>query len=133
MATMDVEVVSAEQRLFEGEANEVYARSLDGELGVLPGHQPALMALDVAPVKIHLADGGEERVAVHHGFLYFRDNRLVILADMADMAGDIDPQRQREELERLERDAEAGDEEAELARRRAEVRLDVAESMERYD
>ncbi len=133
MATMQADVVSAEQELFSGEANEVYARSLLGELGVLPGHQPALMALEIAPVKIMLADGGEERVAVHHGFLYFRDNRLVILADMADLAGDIDPQQAREELERYERKAEGGDEEAQMAKRRAEVRLDVADAMQRYD
>lgn len=108
MATMQVEVVSAEKRLFSGEATEVFARSLNGEIGILPGHQPALLALDIAPVKIKLPDGGEERVAVHNGFLYFQQNRLVVLADIAELASQIDTRRaeqRRTELgRRLERE-----------------------------
>ena len=45
MATMQVEVVSAEKQLFSGEAKELYARALDGEIGIMPGHQPAVIAL----------------------------------------------------------------------------------------
>jgi F-type H+-transporting ATPase subunit epsilon len=126
MATMHVEVVSAEKQLFSGEAAEVYARSLDGEIGILPGHQPALLALDVAPVKIKLAEGGEERVAVHNGFLYFRDDRLVILADIAELAGDIDRARAEARMRRLEGEGEADDTAAEASRRKQALRLDVA-------
>jgi F-type H+-transporting ATPase subunit epsilon len=124
MATMHVEVVSAEKQLFSGEAAEVYARSLGGEIGILPGHQPALLALDIAPVKIKLAEGGEERVAVHNGFLYFRDNRLVILADIAELASSIDRARAEARMRELEGD----DDDAALraSRRKQELRLDVA-------
>ncbi|MFT5222827.1 MAG: F-type H+-transporting ATPase subunit epsilon [Glaciecola sp.] len=94
MATFQVEVVSAEKKLFSGEASEVYARSLDGEIGILPGHQPALLALAISPVKIHMADGTEVRIAVHNGFLYYKPgDKLVILANIAEMADDIDVAR----------------------------------------
>ena len=129
MATIQVEVVSPEKQLFSGEAEEVYARSLDGEIGILPGHQPALLALDISPVKMKLADGGEERVAVHNGFLFFRENRLVILADSAERAGDIDVNRAKarlRELEGQEQGSDEDDEDLHAARRRQEVRLDVA-------
>ncbi|MBW3658474.1 MAG: ATP synthase F1 subunit epsilon [Actinobacteria bacterium] len=129
MATIQVEVVSPEKQLFSGEAEEVYARSLDGEIGILPGHQPALLALDISPVKMKLADGSEERVAVHNGFLFFRENRLVILADSAERAGDIDVNRAQarlRELEGQEQGTDEDDEDLRAARRRQEVRLDVA-------
>lgn len=131
MATMEVSVVSAEQELFQGEANAVFARSLEGEIGILPGHQPALLALDIAPVKIDLADGGRELVAVHHGFLYFRENRLVVLADEAELAGQIDVAAAEEERRRFEQEVGGeDDEEARTGLRRAETRLQVAEAIQ---
>lgn len=128
MATMQVEVVAAEKQLFSGEASEVYARSLDGEIGILPGHQPALLALDIAPVKIKLADGGEELVAVHNGFLYYREGHLRILADRAELRSEIDTrraQRRREELE--SRLADREDAEIRAAMRRQELRLRISD------
>jgi len=83
MATMKVNLVSPERELFSGEATEVYARSLDGEIGILPGHQPALLALADAPVRIKTAEGTQE-FNVHGGFLSFRDNVLTVLADRTD-------------------------------------------------
>lgn len=127
MATMQVEVVSAERRLVSVEATEVYARSLDGEIGILPGHQPALLALDIAPVKVRKADGTEERIAVHHGFLYFRDNKLVILADIAEIASQIDARRAEARRAELQQRL-AGEEDAytRASLRKQEVRLSVA-------
>jgi F-type H+-transporting ATPase subunit epsilon len=127
MATMQVEVVSAERSLVSVEATEVYARSLDGEIGILPGHQPALLALDIAPVKVRKADGSEERIAVHHGFLYFRDNHLVILADIAEIASQIDARRAEARQTELQQRL-TGEEDAYMraSLRKQEVRLSVA-------
>lgn len=126
MATMHVEVVSAERRLLSADASEVYARSLDGEIGILPGHQPCLLALDIAPVKVVRSDGQTERIAVHHGFLYFRNNELVILADTAEVAQEIDVERARSR--RTELQARARDDaDVERKLRSEQVRLDVAE------
>jgi F-type H+-transporting ATPase subunit epsilon len=82
MATMQVDVVAPEESLFSGEASEVYARSQDGEIGILPGHQPALLALrENSAVRVKTADGREESFTISGGFLEFRDNRLTVLAD----------------------------------------------------
>ena len=126
MATMQVEVVSAERRLFKGEATEVYARSLDGEIGILPGHQPALLALDVAPVRIKTEDGQMETVAVHQGFLYFRDNRLVVLANQAELLSEIDAARAQEDVRRLQEQLNREDDaEARAELRRATLRTEL--------
>jgi F-type H+-transporting ATPase subunit epsilon len=102
MATMSVEIVSAERSLLSVEATEVYARSTDGEIGILPGHQPCLLALDIAPVKVKLADGSIERVAVHNGFLSFSGNHLVVLADIAEVASQIDRKRAESRLAEMQ-------------------------------
>lgn len=130
MATMEVSVVSAEKELFSGEAAEVYARSVDGEIGILPGHQPALLSLSIAPVRIKLPEGGEEVYAVHEGTLFFRDDRLVVLADIAEHASEIDVRRAQAQKERLEGPRSELDEEARKAVRRSDVRLTVAEGIE---
>ena len=80
MATMQVDVVSAEEALFSGEANEVYARSMDGEIGILPGHQPILIMLDKAPVRVKV-NGQEQSFDLAGGFLEFRDNHLIVIAE----------------------------------------------------
>lgn len=81
MATMQVDVVAPDRSLFSGEATEVYARSQEGEIGILPGHQPALLALAPgAPVRVRTG-AGEESFTLTGGFLEFRDNRLTVLAD----------------------------------------------------
>jgi F-type H+-transporting ATPase subunit epsilon len=86
VATMMVDVVSAEAQLYSGEANAVYGRSMEGEFGILPGHMPILVALGDAPVRVQTVEGREVRIDVHHGFLEFRDNHLTVLADAAEVA-----------------------------------------------
>ena len=88
MATMEVHVVSPEAEFFNGEASEVYARSLDGEISILPGHQPALLALADSQVRVKTPDGAEHAYHVTGGFLQFKDNRLTVLADDASTASD---------------------------------------------
>lgn len=129
MATMQVDVVSAESSLYSGEAAEVYARSTEGEIGILPGHQPALLALAPAPVRVKTPEGDEVVVAVHQGFLEIRENQLTVLADVAELAVEIDAERARSARDRalahLDDPDYDGDARAELER--AELRLRIAE------
>lgn len=127
MATMQVEVVSAEQELYSGEVDEVYARSLEGEIGILPGHEPALLALDIAPVVVREEGGVEHYFAVHSGFLFFRDNNLVILADMAEHADDIDSDRAHRAVEHFSQATAEHDEEAAEKQRRDRARIQTLE------
>jgi F-type H+-transporting ATPase subunit epsilon len=127
VATMEVSVVSAEKELFSGEAAEVYARSVEGEIGILPGHQPTLISLSIAPVRIKLESGDWEIYAVHEGTMFFRDNRLVVLADIAEHASEIDVERAKAQKDRIETRQEELDEQMRKAIRRSDVRLTVAE------
>ena len=130
MATMHVEVVSAERAVLSCEATELYARSVEGEIGILPGHQPALIALDVGPVRIVRADGGGELIAVHRGLLFVdADRRCIVLADIAEPASGIDVRRARAKIAKLEQQlAESPHDEVLLASmQRNLIRLAVAE------
>lgn len=123
-ATMQVELVSVERAIWSGEATAVYARTTEGEIGVLPGHAPLLGAL--APgwlVRILQADGAEQRVAVHGGFLSVRADGVSVLAEMAEDADEIDVARARSALERA---GNGTDEETVDARNRALARLRAA-------
>lgn len=125
---MQVDVVSAERRLFSGEANEVYARSLEGEIGLLPGHQPALLALGESPVRVKVVEGEEIVVAVHSGFLEVREDHLTVLADIAEIATDIDVERARAARERAQARIDAGEDTEDVRGQlaRADLRLRLA-------
>jgi F-type H+-transporting ATPase subunit epsilon len=124
---MQVELVSPERVLYTGEAQMVLARTADGEIGFLPGHAPFIATLAPGRVRIVKEDGGEEVAAVHSGFVEVRDNRVIILSDVAELASQIDVERARRAKEAAERkEKDADDAEAESALRRAQTRLAVA-------
>ena len=105
MATMNVELVSVERKLWSGEASAVFARTTEGELGILPGHTPLLGELAQGwVVRIERSDEPELRVAVNGGFLSVRKDGVSVLAETAESAEDIDVARAREALQRAERD-----------------------------
>jgi F-type H+-transporting ATPase subunit epsilon len=121
MSTMHVELVSVEQKLWAGEASAVYARTTEGEIGILPGHSPLLGFL--APgwiVRIEREGEDDLRVAVHGGFLSVRQDGVSVLAEMAETAAEIDVARARDALRRAEADQSP---ESDGARTRAEARL----------
>lgn len=125
--TFHVEIVSAEQSILSVDATAVYARSLEGEIGILPGHQPALLALDIAPLSVISVDEGTIPVAVHNGFLFYSDDELVVLADIAELATDIDVGRARAKRERLENNEDREEAVVAASIRRADVRMSLGE------
>jgi F-type H+-transporting ATPase subunit epsilon len=80
---MDVSVVSPEQILWEGEASQVLARTLDGEIAFLNGHAPFIGALDVSQVKVWTGAGEPLAFDVSGGFVEVSNNTVTILADIA--------------------------------------------------
>src|SRR4051812_41247319 len=107
----------------------VIARTLGGgEIAFLRGHAPFLGALADSSVRLVLSTGGQERFAVHGGFVEVSHDRVIILSDVAELSSDIDTERARlakeRAEERLRQDGE--DEDAQNALERAEVRLEVA-------
>jgi F-type H+-transporting ATPase subunit epsilon len=121
---MHVELVSIEAPIWSGEATAIYARSLDGELGVLPGHIPLIAALAPGyPVRVEQDGGDDLRVAVHAGFLSVTKDGVSVLAEQAELAQEIDVSRARDQLSRS--DPENGAEE-QAAHDRALARLRAA-------
>jgi len=121
---MPVELVSVERRLWSGEATAVYARTTEGEIGILPGHAPLLGFLSPGwIVRIERETEAELRVAVHGGFLSVRPDGVSVLAEMAEMADEIDVAQAREELREAEADQTP---EADGKRTRALARLRAA-------
>lgn len=103
----------------------IVARTTEGELGVLPGHQPLLGTLVPGPVRIARVGEGELVAAVHGGFLSVSDRGVSVLAETVELAEEIDTGRARQALDRA---ASAGpdDEEAVAAAQRATARLRAA-------
>ena len=113
-----VDLVSVEREIWSGSAREVLARTTEGELGILPGHTPLLGQLaEGGTVRVMLSDGGELVAAVHGGFLSVTDEGVTVLAEIAELAGDIDTGRAQAALERARGEDDAA------AVRRAEGRL----------
>lgn len=124
--SLHVELVSADRTVWSGEATIVVARTVEGDIGVLPGHEPYLGLLADGVVDVRTVDGEEYVAAVHGGFLSIADDRVSILAEYAEMAHEIDLERARKDVERAH--AVGEDEEAALeALRRAETRVRAAE------
>lgn len=130
---MHVELVSIERPLWSGEARQVSARTTEGEIGVLPGHE--LMIAALAPgwvVRIDREGEPPLRVAVHGGFLSVRADGVSVLAEMAETSDEIDVARAREALRRAEGEVDSAPSDAdrdvaESARDRALARLRAAE------
>jgi F-type H+-transporting ATPase subunit epsilon len=120
VAELHVELVAADRQIWSGEASLVVARTSSGDIGVMPGHQPLLGVLQSGPVTIRTtgeSGDGTVVVAVHGGFISFADNKLSLLAEVAELSDEIDVQRAERALERAKSEADAA------AERRADVRL----------
>lgn len=92
--TIHVDVVSAEEQIYSGEAEFVVLPGIEGELGVYPRHTPLFTQIRPGAVRIKVADKAEEEfVFVQGGFLEVQPNRVTVLADTAIRAHDLDEAR----------------------------------------
>jgi F-type H+-transporting ATPase subunit epsilon len=123
LSQLHVELVAADRKVWSGEARILIARTTEGELGILPGHVPVLGVLESGLVTIRTTDGETVVAAVHGGFLSVADNNVSILAEVAELAEEIDVAEAEELLSRVQ--AGESDQDAE-AQRRAETRLRAA-------
>ena len=130
---LQVELVAPDRILYSDEAEMVICRTPAGEIAFMAGHVPFLGALGVGVVRIHKGGSDVEKIAVHEGFVEVKEDRVIILSDVAERADQIDRERAQRTKEDAQRQAkEAGDdeerkEEQEKRLRRAEVRLELAE------
>lgn len=127
---MTVEVVTPERVVYSGQAQMVIARGVQGDLGILPNHMPMVTPLKTAPVQIKVEGDQTLRMAVSGGFMEVRGDKVTILAETAELPGDIDVERAKAAKERAEKRLaekypEIDFERAERALQRALARLDV--------
>ncbi|MEZ4597299.1 MAG: F0F1 ATP synthase subunit epsilon [Chloroflexota bacterium] len=133
---LHLEIVTPERLAFEGDVDAVMCPGIEGELGVLPHHAPLLTTLGVGELRIRTG-AQEEYFAIAGGFLQVRPDKVVVMAETADLAAEIDleaAQKARRDAERAL--AEGFHEPADLARARAAMerallRIRVAERRHR--
>lgn len=126
MAQLHVELVSPEREIWSGDAHMVVAKTADGDIGVLPQHEPVLGSLVDGVVRV-LDENDEEvvRAAVHGGFLSVANDRVSILAESAELGSEVDVSAARSRYEQAISSAE-GDEEAQAEVRKARASLRAA-------
>jgi F-type H+-transporting ATPase subunit epsilon len=131
-----LEIVTPERLAYSDTVDSVQLPGVEGELGVLPGHAPLVSMLGVGELRIRKA-GAEEIFAIVGGFLQVRPDKVVVMAETADLAGEIDLERAQEARREAERALESGYHEgADLAAARAQLqqallRIRVAERRHR--
>lgn len=100
MAEMTVQLVAVERRLWSGTATSVVAQTLEGEIGILPGHEPVLGQLvEGGVVRIRTTDNDLVTAAVHGGFLSVTGAGVSILAEDAELSHEIDVERARADVQ----------------------------------
>ncbi|RCW44878.1 F0F1 ATP synthase subunit epsilon [Paenibacillus prosopidis] len=129
MSTFLVEIVTPERKVYAETANMVSVTGVEGELGILPNHIPLVTPLRIAPVIIK-RDGKVDVLAVSGGFIEVRKDKIVILAESAELATDINAERAEAAKQRAEQRLAAKRDEvdyrrAELSLQRAMNRLNV--------
>ena len=133
---LHLEIVTPEKLAYEDDIDMVLVPGIDGELGILPHHTPLVSLLGVGELKIRKG-GSEESFAIAGGFLQVRPDKVVVMAETADLASDIDLEKAQQARAEAEKALEAGYVEgADLSAARAElqralIRIRVAERRHR--
>jgi len=136
MPGIKLDIVTAERAVYSDDVDMVIAPGVEGQLGILPHHTPLMTTLQAGELRVK--KGGEEvSLAISGGFLEVRPDRVVVLADAAERADEIDVARAEEARRRAqellaERHAPGLDEaRVEAALRRSLARLRVVETVKR--
>ena len=123
VSEMQVDLVAVERQIWSGPAQMVVARTVDGDIGVMPGHAPLLAQLrEGFAARIIAPDGTVSSVAVHGGFLSVTKDGVAILAEDAQLSDEIDVTAARGVYERAKATG-TGSAEAEAELRRAQAQL----------
>ncbi|MFF2158794.1 F0F1 ATP synthase subunit epsilon [Paenibacillus chitinolyticus] len=132
MSTFLLEIVTPERIVYTQNVHMVSVDGIEGQLGILPNHIPFVTPLKIAPATIKLENGKQDIVALNGGFMEVRKDKVVILAESAELPSDIDIERAKSAKERAEKRLtgkkdEADFQRAELSLKRALNRIGVYE------
>ncbi|MDP3700566.1 MAG: F0F1 ATP synthase subunit epsilon [Hylemonella sp.] len=127
MNTIHVDVVSAEDAIFSGEARFVALPGEAGELGIYPRHTPLITRIRPGSVRIEMADGREEFVFVAGGILEVQPDCVTVLSDTAVRGKDLDEEKANEAKLAAEEAIKNAKSEIDIARATSELAIAVAE------
>jgi len=135
MATLRLEIITAERQVFADDVNVVVAPGIEGELGILPHHAPLMTMLKPGELLIR-KDGEETYLVVSAGFLEVRPDKVIVLADACERAEEIDITRAEEAKHRAEERLKTHPPGLDIARAQAAllrslIRLRIAERRRR--
>jgi F-type H+-transporting ATPase subunit epsilon len=127
MSTIHVDVVSAEQSIFSGEAKFVALPGEAGELGIYPRHTPLITRIKAGSVRIEKADGSEEFVFVAGGILEVQPGCVTVLSDTAIRGDDLDEAKANTARQAAEEALKNAKGELDLARAQSELAIMAAQ------
>ena len=127
MSTIHVDVVSAEESIFSGEAKFVALPGEAGELGILPGHIPLITRIKPGAVRIEKADGGEEFVFVAGGILEVQPHCITVLSDTAIRGKDLDEAKASDARKQAEEVVKNAKSDIDLAKATSELAVMAAQ------
>ncbi|MGN6233535.1 MAG: F0F1 ATP synthase subunit epsilon [Trinickia sp.] len=127
MATIKVDVVSAEEQIFSGMAKFVALPGEAGELGILPGHTPLITRIRPGAVRIEAENGDEEFVFVAGGILEVQPGAVTVLADTAIRGQDLDEAKADQARKRAEEAMQNSGSNIEYATAQAELAYATAQ------
>lgn len=128
MAYLNVDVVSAEESIFSGEAKFVTLPGESGELGILPGHTPLISRIRPGTVKVVQPDGSEVNIFVAGGILEIQPGTVTVLSDTAIRAEDLDEAQAVEARKRAEEALRNTKDKADIAVVEAELAMLAAQA-----
>ncbi|MGB5689230.1 MAG: F0F1 ATP synthase subunit epsilon [Woeseiaceae bacterium] len=121
MATIQVDIVSAEGEIHSGDAAMVFAPASMGEVGIAPRHAPMLTAMKPGEIRVQDADGNEKTFYITGGMLEVQPTRVIVLADTALRGDQLDEAAALAAQHQAEKALEGASEETDLARAQAEL------------
>ena len=127
MSTIQVEIVSAEEEIFSGEAEMVYAPAVMGEVGIAPRHTPLISPLKPGEVRLDMGGGKEEFFFVSGGILEVQPHLVTVLSDTAIRAHDLDEAQALEAQKRAEAAISDQRSEMDIAKAKAELAAAAAQ------
>ncbi|AGB42331.1 ATP synthase, F1 epsilon subunit [Halobacteroides halobius DSM 5150] len=123
MAQMKLNIVTPEGSVYDDQAKMITVRTIDGDRGIMPHHEPLITGVDIGPIKIK-EDSDELHLAASHGYMEVTPEEVTILVDTAEFADEIDVERAEEAKKRAEDRLNKGNDN--INERRAEIALQKA-------
>ena len=125
--TIKVDIVSAEEQIFSGEAYMVYAPAVMGELGIAPRHTPLISPLKPGEIRLDVGNGKEEFFFISGGILEVQPHLVTVLSDTAIRADDLDEAAAMEAKKRAEDALADQQSDLDVAKARAELAAAAAQ------